>query len=196
MFGYTQQPRKENMKTFNKKKDFTIVELVIVVAVIGVLTAVLVPTFVNLVNKANQAADESLVKNLNTALRMSEAEDGKKNANLTAALSDTYDAGYVIQNLTPHGNKDIVWNQDNDEFSLLEAAPSTDAYKYWKVYNSYSDIDNTYSAYLNDASYSGDVDVSEEGHAGKIVVYTASSTVVVRDTSGTLIDNVWTAAYF
>ena len=148
------------MKAFNKKKGFTIVELVIVVAVIGVLTAVLVPTFVNLVNKANEAADESLVKNLNTALRMSENEQGRKNNNLSEAIDDVYDAGYVLENLTPRGSRDIVWNQDKDEFSLRAEAPSSDAYKFWKIYNSYSDINNTYSAFLNQDDYTGAVNVT------------------------------------
>ena len=155
------------MKAFNKKKGFTIVELVIVVAVIGVLTAVLVPTFVNLVNKANEAADESLVKNLNTALRMSENEQGRKNNNLSEAIDDVYDAGYVLENLTPRGSRDIVWNQDKDEFSLRAEAPSSDAYKFWKIYNSYSDINNTYSAFLNQDDYTGAVNVTVGFDCGK-----------------------------
>ena len=51
-----------------KKKGFTIVELVIVIAVIAVLAAVLIPTFSNLIKKANQSADIQAVRQMNTAL--------------------------------------------------------------------------------------------------------------------------------
>ena len=38
-----------------KKKGFTLVELVIVIAVIAILAAVLIPTFSNVIEKANQS---------------------------------------------------------------------------------------------------------------------------------------------
>ena len=50
------------------KKGFTIVELVIVIAVIAILAAVLIPTFSNLVKKANMSADQQAVRQMNTAL--------------------------------------------------------------------------------------------------------------------------------
>ncbi len=53
-----------------KKKGFTIVELVIVIAVIGILAAVLIPTFANLINKAHQSADIQAVRQMNTLLAM------------------------------------------------------------------------------------------------------------------------------
>ena len=40
----------------NKKRGFTIVELVIVVAVIGILSAILIPTFSGLSNTAKENA--------------------------------------------------------------------------------------------------------------------------------------------
>ena len=40
----------------NNRKGFTIVELVIVIAVIGILATVLVPTFSNITSKANNSA--------------------------------------------------------------------------------------------------------------------------------------------
>ncbi len=43
------------MKKLNKK-GFTIVELVIVIAVIAILAAVMIPTFSGIVNKANESA--------------------------------------------------------------------------------------------------------------------------------------------
>ncbi|MBQ8414575.1 MAG: type II secretion system protein [Clostridia bacterium] len=50
------------------KKGFTIVELVIVVAVIAILAAVLIPTFSGIIAKANLSADQQAVRNMNTSL--------------------------------------------------------------------------------------------------------------------------------
>ena len=58
-----------------KKKGFTIVELVIVIAVIAVLAAVLIPTFVNLTKKANISADEQAVRQMNIVIA-AEIADG------------------------------------------------------------------------------------------------------------------------
>ena len=47
----------------NNKKGFTIVELVIVIAVIAILAAVLIPTFSGVVEKANQNAAMQAARN-------------------------------------------------------------------------------------------------------------------------------------
>ncbi len=52
----------------NNRRGFTIVELVIVIAVVAILAAVLIPTFAGLVAQANLSADQVAVKNMNTAL--------------------------------------------------------------------------------------------------------------------------------
>ena len=52
----------------NNKKGFTIVELVIVIAVIAILAAVLIPTFAGIINKANQSADISALTQMNKIL--------------------------------------------------------------------------------------------------------------------------------
>ena len=50
------------------KKGFTIVELVVVVAVIAILAAVLIPTFSGIIDRANQSADQQAVRQMNTIL--------------------------------------------------------------------------------------------------------------------------------
>ena len=50
----------------NNKKGFTIVELVIVIAVIAILSAVLIPTFGGIVEKANKSAAQQEAKNAHT----------------------------------------------------------------------------------------------------------------------------------
>lgn len=63
------------MKRNKNKKGFTIVELVIVIGVIGILSAILIPTFVSLTDRANEA---SLKSNLANAYSMyaAQAADG------------------------------------------------------------------------------------------------------------------------
>lgn len=69
------------------KKGFTIVELVIVIAVIGILSAILIPTFANLTTQAQQTA---LKSNLAAAYSMyaSEAGDGQLEITYTSDASE------------------------------------------------------------------------------------------------------------
>lgn len=64
------------MKNRKTKKGFTIVELVIVIAVIGILSAILIPTFVNLTSQAQEAAKKQQVSDAYTAYIL-EATDNK-----------------------------------------------------------------------------------------------------------------------
>lgn len=60
-----------------KKKGFTIVELVIVIAVIGILSAILIPTFSGLVKDANDAALQQNLRNAYVQYASENAADGE-----------------------------------------------------------------------------------------------------------------------
>lgn len=81
------------MKTRKNKKGFTIVELVIVIGVIGILSAILIPTFVNLTNKANTVREQEEVRNAYVAYSI-DAQDGKLYNEVTGA--DEYDVTSVL----------------------------------------------------------------------------------------------------
>ncbi len=61
----------------NNKKGFTIVELVIVIAVIAILSAVLIPTFGGIMDKANKSAAEQMARNGYTENYAKDLSDGK-----------------------------------------------------------------------------------------------------------------------
>ena len=63
------------------KKGFTIVELVIVIAVIAILAAVMIPTFSGMVNKAKASAAMQEANNALTVVLAEEAEDMDDAAN-------------------------------------------------------------------------------------------------------------------
>ena len=72
------------MKKMNKK-GFTIVELVIVIAVIAILAAVMIPTFGGIIEKANESAAKQEVSAAYKEAKALALEDG----NITAAESVT-----------------------------------------------------------------------------------------------------------
>ncbi len=138
-----------------QKKGFTITELVIVIAVIAVLAAVLIPTFVSLVRKANESNDIQLVHNLNTAL----AIDGGEHKTMQDALNAALEAGYDVDkiNASASGNE-ILWDSANDKFCYLkdgnvEYIPETELkvenpadVAYWQICDSMPD-EQKYSIY-------------------------------------------------
>jgi len=57
----------------NNKKGFTLVELVIVVAVMAVLVAVAIPTVSSITNSAKNAVDDSNARTIESVLKLAEA---------------------------------------------------------------------------------------------------------------------------
>lgn len=75
------------MKT-SKKRGFTIVELVIVIAVIAILAGVLIPAFASIVKKANESADVQAVSAMNKYLAISEVTEVKSINQVYEALKE------------------------------------------------------------------------------------------------------------
>ena len=107
------------MKKTNKK-GFTIVELVIVIAVIAILAAVLIPTFSGIVKNARISADTQVCKNLNTALAADEQINGKP-ASFADVVDILRDNGYVVANLNPtkEGNF-YAWDEATNQILYLD----------------------------------------------------------------------------
>ena len=105
------------MKKLNNK-GFTIVELVIVVAVIAILAAVLIPTVSGLIKTAQTSADVTLVKNINLILATERSFEGK-NETMQDALDDALEGGYDVKKLIPTNSDNLIlWDQESDNFVL------------------------------------------------------------------------------
>jgi type IV pilus assembly protein PilA len=80
-------------KMLNNKKGFTLIELMIVVAIIGILAAIAIPNFMNYQCKAKQAEAKTLLGNVRVAQEAYNAEHDTYGSTLAsigfAAKGDT-----------------------------------------------------------------------------------------------------------
>ena len=96
------------------RKGFTITELVIVIAVIAILAAVLIPTFSNIIEKANKNAALQEARNIYTQY----VAENAKNGNIPSdAWIEVDDGAYYVH----------VINGAIDANSVTENAPAQDA---------------------------------------------------------------------
>ena len=103
-----------------KKKGFTIVELVIVIAVIAVLAAVLIPTFVNLTRKANLSADTVIAKEINTIIAAENAIDEFEG--FEDVIEALYSNGFYLANLnTKTKGCFFIWDSETNQMLLVDA---------------------------------------------------------------------------
>ena len=106
------------MKRSNKK-GFTIVELVIVIAIIAILAAVLIPTFASLIQKANESNDIQAAKNMNTFLAAANVTGDIK------SILDVYDvfedSGFAVENYTPlYKNRYYYYDKEYNQILYVD----------------------------------------------------------------------------
>ncbi len=107
-------------KIFRKKQGFTIVELVIVIAVIGILSAILIPTITNLVSKSKSAALQSDLVN---AYKMYQVDAIDGYAGDEDELNDTEKETKLMRNIS----QDLVFLCEEKN---AESAKEAESYHY------------------------------------------------------------------
>lgn len=84
------------------QQGFTLIELVIVIAIIGILSAVAIPKFINLNSNAQSAATTAIAGALSSA-NASNYGARKISASLGVAVSNCTDLGSALQGGLPSG---------------------------------------------------------------------------------------------
>jgi len=115
------------MKKLNKK-GFTIVELVIVIAVIAILAAVLIPTFTTVIAKSRASAALQTAKNA-----------------LENVVSDTYGLGdgtvFAVSEKKGEAAKHFLVYDSTKTESLAAAKDATSAAGTWKIFVRATDVE-------------------------------------------------------
>ncbi len=118
-------------------------ELVIVIAVIAVLAAVLIPTFANIIQRANESNDISVARNMNTILA-TEQIGGEAPSNMEEVTYILTQNGYKLENLTPTADGNIfVWDSATNRLIYVSGETGEVLYSENNAYATISDIPNT-----------------------------------------------------
>lgn len=194
---------------FNKKRGFTIVELIIVIAVIAILAAVLIPVFSNLIQQGKDADSKVLVNTLNKGVAMSGKNDYDTMHEVLAVVEQNVGVDVAKLNAAQAKGNTILWDSTNKTFVFLKsdgtyvAAPEvtrvdTAKYNLWKISDNTADLtdENGYSIYWTgenlvnqkvvngfDAGSSTVESITYENNA------TAKSNIVIRTNGGVLTVN-------
>ncbi len=131
------------MKKITNKKGFTIVELVIVIAVIAILAAVMIPTFSNVIEKANASAVQQVAAALYKEAYALDLSDGKLDGNDNTQTTTKEINKMTIDNVK--GN-DVKYDTDPKYFEYNVSNGTFTSF-------SYTDTDKGYTATFNGTTW-------------------------------------------
>ena len=133
------------MNTFKKTGGFTLVELIIVIAILAILSSVAVAGYSSYIKKANNSAVETWLSNISAAATLANAEAGgisgidvsvsddttKGDLKVVITAKDTFDtdandgfAYYFGQSITGVASATLDTNATPDTYTFYIDAPS------------------------------------------------------------------------
>ena len=121
---YAIQKRKNNMKN---RKGFTLIELVVVIAILGILAAILIPQFTGFQERAARTQVVTDAKQIATAIDSlcAESDDGEITAE-TNALTATNDPVLALSGVDP--DRLVSFSYEADGGFTFTAKPRNETY--------------------------------------------------------------------
>lgn len=117
---------KESEKSKSPESGFTIVELVIVIAVIGVLTAVMIPVFSGLVKRAESAAKKAELRDANMVMTMIlQSEDTTDNAFVDGIITMSEAITAYKENGYEFDVEELIWDISDNRFAFADDKNTT-----------------------------------------------------------------------
>ena len=125
------------IKNLKSREGFTLVELIVVIAVLGTLAGIAVPRITGVQDKAVYASGKALLANLKTPLELYRVENGDYpntddtdddgSTSLNDAIEDYLDN---VDNLLPDSSSDdwnlVSYTYNNGSYSLIIEHPDVD----------------------------------------------------------------------